>query len=45
MFLVNEPAATREMNVQLTKGMSQLKTSVTLIELWEDVVVHVLIEK
>jgi hypothetical protein len=29
MFLVNELAATREMNVQLTNDMSQFKTTVS----------------
>jgi chromosome segregation ATPase len=32
MFLVNELAATREMNVQLTNDMSQLKTSVSRLQ-------------
>jgi chromosome segregation ATPase len=32
MFLVNELAATREMNVQLTDDMSQLKTSVSRLQ-------------
>ena len=32
MFLVNELAATREMNVQLTNDMSQLKTKVSRLQ-------------
>ena len=32
LFLVNELAATREMNVQLTNDMSQLKTSVSRLQ-------------
>jgi NADH dehydrogenase/NADH:ubiquinone oxidoreductase subunit G len=32
MFLVNELAATREMNVQLTNDMSQLKTNVSRLQ-------------
>ena len=32
MFLVNELAATREMNVQLTNDMSQLKTTVSRLQ-------------
>ncbi|WP_236695050.1 hypothetical protein [Peribacillus butanolivorans] len=32
MFLVNELAATREMNVQLTNDMSELKTKVSRLQ-------------
>jgi hypothetical protein len=32
MFLVNELAATREMNVQLTNDISQLKTTVSRLQ-------------